>query len=346
MDDALRDVGTQIDKLITLDLDARGVVDQLYAFAHAQYGLPLCANAAERLHDVLCAEASRVVFIATGFADRPDIDPAIAETDGPPGAVALARALHLAYKAAPVLLVEERNLEANRAVLEAAGLRCLTVEQAVAATKNRAPLHAGAVLGFPTDPLEAKIAAECLIEAYAPAAVICTEKGSMNRKGLIHTTRGHDVTADQAKIDLLMQEAAARGILTIGVGDGGNEVGMGVLEDKIRASLPYGAVCQCPCGGGFAPYTPVDALIVAGVSNWGCYGLCACIAILSGERRALHGPELEELILASCARNHFIDGRSGFTEPSVDGIPCKMHMQVVDILGRMVDVALAKRASA
>jgi len=340
MDDNIINIGKQVDKLITMDLDSRGVVDLLYDYAQEHYKLPLTALAANKLHDVLKKDPSKTVLIATGFADRPDIDPAIAESDGPPGAAILARAIHIAYNAAPIILVEEYNVSANIAVLEAAGLRCLSPEQAIAATKNRAPLHGCSVIGFPTDKEEAKIAAHRLVELYDPAAVISTEKGSMNRKGVIHTTRGHDVTAHQSKIDFLMDAAAEKGILTIGVGDGGNEIGMGVIEDEIRANLPHGDICQCPCKGGFAPSTKTDALVVAGVSNWGCYGIAAMLAVLVKDRRVLHTPEMECDILLSCARNSFIDGRSGFTRPTVDGISADVHKSIVNVLGRIVEMGI------
>lgn len=340
MDKKIREIGMQVDKLITLDLDARGVVDLLYRYAQKRYKEPLTALAAEKLDKVLKLRTSQAIFIATGFADRPDIDSSIAETDGPPGAAFLARALNIAYYAAPIILVEEKNVKANQSVLEAAGLRCLTPEQAIQATKNRAPIHAGSVIGFPTDKTEANNKAQELIELYNPVAIISTEKGSMNKNGVIHTTRGHDVTEFQSKIDLLIEAATAKGILTIGVGDGGNEIGMGVIEEEIRTNLKYADTCQCLCKGGFAPFTKTDALVVAGVSNWGCYGIAAMVSIINKNQKVFHNSFMEHEVLLSCARNSFIDGRSGFTEPTVDGITTDVHESIVNILCRIVEMGI------
>ena len=60
---------------------------------------------------------------------------------------------------------------------------------------------------------------------------------------------------------------------TIGIGDGGNEIGMG--------KLPAGLIAQhVPNGAQIACVTSCDHLVVAGVSNWGAYGLAAGVRLL------------------------------------------------------------------
>ncbi|NPT61957.1 DUF4392 domain-containing protein [Paraburkholderia sp. 5N] len=59
---------------------------------------------------------------------------------------------------------------------------------------------------------------------------------------------------------------------TIGVGDGGNEIGMSVLPYEIvRDDIPNGSL--------IASTTPTDHLIVAVVSNWGGWGLLLATAL-------------------------------------------------------------------
>jgi hypothetical protein len=45
----------------------------------------------------------------------------------------------------------------------------------------------------------------------------------------------------------LAEAAKARGIVTIGVGDGSNEIGNGLIYDAARQIQPYGLKCQCDC---------------------------------------------------------------------------------------------------
>jgi hypothetical protein len=71
----------------------------------------------------------------------------------------------------------------------------------------------------------------------------------------------------------LFKAARQRGVLTIGVADPGNEIGMGAIADTVkRRLLPYGAKCQRPCAGGVADATEVDVVVPGTCSNWSAYG--------------------------------------------------------------------------
>ena len=61
-------------------------------------------------------------------------------------------------------------------------------------------------------------------------------------------------------------------ITTIGIGDGGNELGMGKVFDKVVSHVPYGK--------DIASSVSCDYLITCGVSNWGGFGLAAGIYIV------------------------------------------------------------------
>lgn len=327
-------IGERIDQLITLDVPSRNVIHILYPYARKKCAKPLSLAAAE----LLCnrVQPRDVVFIATGWPDRPHITPAIAETDGPPGAAALARALHKGLGAVPFIFVEENLVGAMSRVVEAAGLRVLSPKEAIQASASTAPIHAAGVLGFPADPGKAAQRAKELLALYAPAAVIAIEKGGMNENGKIHTSRGADTTEHMAKVDFLMQEAASRGIGTIGIGDGGNEIGMGVIREGIRESIPYGDRCLCGCGGGIAPSTITDVLVTAAISNWGAYGVAACLAAVLGKTEVFHDAVVEERILRAAAAASFIDGITGYVEPSADGLASTVHQAFVTLLGELV----------
>jgi hypothetical protein len=337
--DILREVSENIDRLITVDLPFRTVSGKLYRHTRALYDNPLTFLAAKGLHDSL--REGGVVLVATGWPDRPHVSPYIAETDGPPGAALLGMALHRARNAIAVFLVEERLITPMEKVCSSAGFKVISSEELMTAAESRAPLHAASVLGFPTEILEAEEASAALLTEYPVRAAISIEKGGMNEKGIIHTSRGDDTTWPMAKIDILIREAKKREILTIGIGDGGNEIGMGVIADELRQWLPYGKKCRCPCGGGIVPTTKTDLLVPAAVSNWGAHGISAMLALIEGNREIFHCPEIEQRVLHACVDAGFIDGGSGYVNGGVDSLPMHIHMSLVDLLGAFVDKGIA-----
>src|SRR6185436_14111832 len=81
--------------------------------------------------------------------------------------------------------------------------------------------------------------------------------------------------------------ATARGALTVGIGDGGNEVGFGRIPSVVREVMPAGDTCMCPCGGGSAAAVATDVLVVGAISNWAAYGVAAMIGWLADRPDAL-----------------------------------------------------------
>ena len=55
---------------------------------------------------------------------------------------------------------------------------------------------------------------------------------------------GRNVSHCLNNFEDLFVAAEARGIWTIGIGDGGNEVGMGALRDVVRTQVVAGAAWQ------------------------------------------------------------------------------------------------------
>ena len=328
----------RIDSLASLDVPSRNVIHLLYPLAREKIQEPLCMAAAK----LLARSVTRggVVLIATGWPDRPDISPLIAETDGPPGAAALARALHKGLGAVPVVAVEESLVEAMESVMRAAGFRIVTPRQAIMAVASTAPIHAASVISFPTDLEEARNKARTIFDAISPQAVIAIEKGGANEKGRIHTSRGADTSAHMAKADCLIIEAQTRGVVTLGIGDGGNEIGMGVIREGVAKVIPYGEQCKCGCGGGIAPSTPTDLLVAASISNWGAYGVAACLAVLLEDVSVFHDDVVEERILEAAYRASLIDGITGYCEPSADGIQAFVHKAFVTLMRETVRQAI------
>lgn len=330
-----REVAENIDRLISVDLPFRTVSSNLYQNARSKFKEPLTLVAAQKLLNSV-GEGNKVVLIATGWPDRPHINPSIAESDGPPGAASLGMALHRAKNSVPIFLVERQLVESMCTVATAAGFRILSADQALAAAQSRAPLHAAAVQDFPINFREAEKAADHLLDSLPVGAVVVIEKGGVNEKGIIHTSRGDDTTEHMAKADVLVRKASERGLLTLGIGDGGNEIGMGVIAESLRSWLPYGKTCRCHCGAGIIPVTKTDLLVTAAVSNWGAYGVAAMIALLVGRREIFHSPEMEDRILKSCIRAGLIDGGSGYVSGGADALGVSVHTSLVVLLGELV----------
>ena len=340
MSSQLQKVGDDIDRLITLDINRRGVIQQLYCAARRRtMDRPLVLAAAEALAKAV--SPGSVVLIATGWPDRPWVAPEIGELDGPPGAALLARNLHRVLDAVPIFLIEDQLRPAMKATACAAGFAVLQPDQAIAAFHSSAPLHAASVLSFPTDTREAIAESERLIAAYRPAAVIAIEKGGANEKGVIHNARGADTTDYLAKVDELVEKARRAGIVSIGIGDGGNEVGMGSIADAVRKHVPYGARCDCPCRAGIAPVVPTDILVAASVSNWGAYGIAACLSVMKSQVDALHDETMELRVLREAADAGLIDGNTGYVDPGADGLAAATHAAVITILRQVVVNALS-----
>ena len=128
-----------------------------------------------------------------------------------------------------------------------------------------------------------------------------------------HVTRGRPAR----------RSATALRPVTIGIGDGGNEIGMGKVRtrlaglDALRARI--------------ATVVPVDHLVVAGVSNWGGYGIVAALGRLTG-LDLLHTPEIERRLVEACVAAGACDGVTRRREPTVDGLAAETHAAVVDLL--------------
>jgi hypothetical protein len=264
-------------------------------------------------------EGSNVVVL-TGFPIMPY---ALVETDGPVGAAAIARSLNVAFSARPILLTEPAFVPPLRETCRAAGLNVYE------RLEDCRGLPAAVVAPFTMDPAEAPAMAEALLDALEPTAVVAVERAGRNRAGLHHSGRGVSLSHLTAKLDHLFERAGERGIATIGIGDLGNELGLGSLRPTVEAATAFGARCLCPCGAGMACDVPSDVPVVAGVSNWGAYGVGAALAYLLDNVDVFHGPALEEEMLRACAAGGAIDGPTGRPVGWVDGIATDYHVRLI-----------------
>jgi hypothetical protein len=339
-DRTLLRIGEAVDRMISVDVSARGLIRQLYDGARATLdNQPLALTAARRLAEA--TKPGQTVIVATGLPVRGWFSPAISENDGPVGAATLARALYAALEAVPILICEEEQVPVLRACVRAAGLTIATLDQ-IQAAKNSPDavpgrgIPAAIVQGFPADDKKAKEEAKRLLDT-GPSGLVSIERQGANAKGVYHYGRGEANKREiMAKVEELFEQAKSRGILTIGIGDGGNELGMGRIKELVRKQVPYGEKCQCPCGIGMAPEFVPDILICATVSNWGAWGISACLAAIKGDVHVLHSPQVELDVIRACTDAGGVDGLTAYIEPLVDALPAQMCANVVDILQAIV----------
>ena len=249
------------------------------------------------------AQASSVGLITGFFVPRGDV--AAPETDGPVGAALLAAAL--ADCGVPVrIAVDAPCAAAVHAAVDSAGGKNVGVDEVsdVGAT----------------------------VEAWKRARlshVVSIERCGRSADGKPRNMRGVDVSSWTLPLDdLFLGESWTK----IAVGDGGNEIGMG--------KLPVGLIAQgVPNGGSIACVTTCDHLIVAGVSNWGAYGLMAALAVVRPEWRRKIAKfltaERDRSVTRAVVAAGGVDGVTARREPTVDGFGPDVHGEVIDGLRRI-----------
>ncbi len=224
-------------------------------------------------------------LITTGFyvAGAP-------ETDGPPGAFFLARGL--AWGGATVGFVAEADT--------------LALLQALTDQFWPAALPPPAFLPFPiADAAAGRRRVAELVTARQPSLVVAIERCGRTADGRYLNMRGGDITPYTAQVDELL---TIPGVVSVGIGDGGNEIGMGCLTAVLQADLGYRAPCV----------TPADYLVVGTVSNWVAYGLLAYMSGWAG-RDLLPTDGESHLTLERLAALGAVHGMARRPEAAVDG---------------------------
>ncbi len=327
--EALRKFAEAVDQLCGIEITGRGVVGGLYAAARARQGEPLAMRAARLLKGAVRGPGD-VVFIATGL---PTFAWFLTEQDGPVGAATLARALVLAYGVKPVIVTNPGDEAICRAAVTAAGLYCLPLERAM-----QLPTTA-AVVPFPVDPDEAAKAAAELCAKLQPRAFVAIERPGANENGHYHSASGRRFTDYCAKVEALLPHLRAAGAPVIGIGDGGNELGCSVIRDTVIDLVPGAARCRCGCDGSVVPAAAVDALVIAAISNWGAYGIEACLAALEQRAEILHSPETDTRVHSLSAAAMANNDGPGLLDPGTDAVPARVHASFIDVLTWMVGAA-------
>ena len=261
---------------IILDNDQRGVA-ALRQHLSADY----CRRAA-----TYALANPGTTLIATGFYISVSGAP---ETDGPPAALAIGRSLETLGQR--VAYVTDRYT--TPILGPAAGPDSQVIEFPIA-----------------DDQASSKFASE-LLTGLDPSLLISIERCGLTEAGTYHNMRGVDISPHTARIDHLFLQHTR----TIGIGDGGNEIGMGNLSQYIPniPTLPANPAV-----------TTTTHLILASTSNWGGYGLVAALSRLAG-RNLLPDPDDEATLIRRMVDMGAVDGVTGEAQYSVDGMSIEEH---------------------
>ena len=100
------------------------------------------------------------------------------------------------------------------------------------------------------------------MRAFDPTHLVAVERPGRALDGGYYNARARSVAALNAPLDALFLRRRS-GTVTIGVGDGGNEIGMGRVRARVVRDVPNGAK--------IASVVRTDHLMVAGISNWGAW---------------------------------------------------------------------------
>lgn len=242
-------------------------------------------------------QSARPVIITTGFYIA---SARAAETDGPPGALTIGRALH-----------------------------SLGIDVVYVTDKYTVPLLSGDIAGedevidFPiTDHASSQRFAKHILDEIQPSLLVSVERCGLNANRMYLNMSGEDITEYTAKIDYIFSDQKD----SLGIGDGGNEIGMGNLAQHIPGieTLPRSPAL-----------TRVSRLIIASVSNWGAYGLVAALSRLAG-RNLLPSVEWENGTLNEIVARGAVDGVSGQRRSAVDGFDLEQNARVLKQLHRLL----------
>lgn len=239
-----------------------------------------------------CHEAAReilswergTVFLTTGFFVN-----GFPETDGPAGTMVVANALaELGFS--PIIIAEPFA----RAYFADCNAGVMTVQKSFTVDHYRN-----------------------MIDAFKPVGLISIERCGRNHDGDYLNMRGKSVSQLTSSVDDMFLMAKGN-IPAIGIGDGGNEIGMGALLNEIDAMLEID-----PC------VVPVDKIIVASVSNWGAYGLAACLEEISGKLLLPTWDELKSFLDYTVSIGS-VDGVNGENVATVDGYDISVSKNVYE----------------
>ncbi len=297
-----------LERLVTTEMRQRnlpqGYVRQFYEAARGEAPISY-----EIVRDLLAGQGRRVALV-TGFVFHPHLPNG--EVDGPIGAVVLGRALQkLGFT--PTVVVQEELLGVVGALLD----------EAACSFEVRSSSNASSE------------AARLWTEDFDLALAI--EKPGRNELGVRHTVMGVPMPEGDGYVDDFFRTMSEQGKLTIGFGDGGNEIGFGRIYEFTRQLLPDAGGGQEARPGGIVAATATKHLFPAALSNFGAYALAAALELYTDTDDLLPTAEGVGRLMRVAVDHGCLDG--GTAKPGVvadDGVPVETVQAIVTVLRTIV----------
>ncbi len=166
---------------------------------------------------------------------------------------------------------------------------------------------------------------------------------SAEHQNVCHNMRGgsiNDLTAKSHRLFEYIREQRLP-ITTIGIGDGGNEIGMGKFPwEQLVEAIGSAAAGRNACR------LATDFTLIAGVSNWGAYALALAIGKLRGTEASCDWQPSHQraLIEAMVQRAGAIDGLTLRPESTVDGLPLDVYLQPLVEMRKLLGISDSPRS--
>ncbi len=291
----------------------------------------------------LC-ECRGAVGIVTGFC-IPSVTPPTAETDGPLGALALARALEargvcvqlISDPFAAPMLELGRDHGGLRATLHIVPWRMVDFADDLVAAQQWIDSY----LNDPGAQLDALVAIERVGPSHSLQSAIAGEPNvaeaellfaevSAEHRNHRHNMRGEIIDRFTPPLDVLFEEIKVTRpeCFTLGIGDGGNEIGLGCFSwRQLREAIRRGPAANIACR------IATDEVITAGISNWGAYALVAAMAIVDRSldlASFLNSENERQLLIRLVNEAGAVDGVTLQREASVDGVGADEYLALME----------------
>jgi len=282
-----------LDRLLNVEMRRnglpQGVMPKVYEVARGS-GAPLTQRAVEDLN----ATTGTVGFL-TGVYFPPHFENG--EIDGPIGAVVLGSALTALGRQAEIL-IEEKLVPLVEALVQQVGssVRVVAAES---------------------------VTTEQVVNGWD--ALVSIERIGVAENGQTHSIVGTPFSSGFKGMDAIVNGMNAAGKPTIGIGDGGNEIGFGALYDTARQLSPHPVAWTV---------TATKHVLPVCVSNLGAYALTTGLAIVNDRLDLVPTADEVESLIRLANSLGCLDG--GTVDPNFigdDGIPMSGIRGYVDLMG-------------
>ena len=234
------------------------------------------------------------------------------ETDGPAGAIAIARSLRAVGSEVALLGVREYAESLAEALPFA-------VRGGKALVSSVYPLD--------RENFDRRI--QQFVASFDPTLIIYIEVPGASADGHYRNMRFNVIDDGTLPWEQLLKLTKCP---TLAIADGGNELGMGRLRIQLQ-DLPVSCATAI-----------TDELVIADVSNWGAYGLLALASV------CIRRPLLEEFDLPDCLEAlvaaGMVDGVTGCAIATEDGLPLVRSLSLYEGLRALASPLIAQRGGA